>query len=151
MKRKWIVLTKEIWRIKWNIDFSTFECTYLWRNCRDIWRTNLMNSLIRPFECPYLWRNYQRKLRTSIINTLLWSKMFLNKYVRKKYILNWRTVSLGTHNLGHLLHVPAIGHGTNHSSTYQTIFMHVPNMHVPKIFWFEWKSELNQTGALVGT
>ena len=68
---------------KWNFDFPIFDCTYLWRNCRDIWRTKLMNLLLCSFECPYLWRNYQTKLRTSIINMLLWSKLFWNKYVRK--------------------------------------------------------------------
>ena len=60
MKRKWIVLTQKIWRIKWNIDFPTFDCTYLWLNCRDIWRTNQKNSLLCPFECPYLSRNYRK-------------------------------------------------------------------------------------------
>ena len=83
MKRKWIVLTSEKWRIKWYIDFPTFDWTYLWRNCRDIWRTSLINSLLCPFEYPYLWQNYRTKLRTSTINTLLWSKLFWNKYVRK--------------------------------------------------------------------
>ena len=83
MKRKWILLTWEKWRIKWNIDFPTFDWTYLWQNCRDIWRTNLINSLLCPFECLYLWRNYRTNLRTSIINTLLWSKLFWNKYIWK--------------------------------------------------------------------
>ena len=76
-------LHEKNWRIKWNIDFPTFDCTYLLRNCRDTWKTNVINSLLCSFECPYLWRNYRTKLRTSIINTLLWSKMFWNKYVQK--------------------------------------------------------------------
>ena len=83
MKRKCIVLTYEIWPIKWNIHFPTFDCTYLWWKCRDIWRNNRINSLLCPFECPYLWRNYRNKLRTRLINMSLWSKLFWNKYVRK--------------------------------------------------------------------
>ena len=76
-----MVLTYEIWCIKWNIDFPTFYCAYLWWNCWEIWRTNLINSLLWPFECPYLWRNYPTTFRTSIINILLWIKLFWNKYV----------------------------------------------------------------------
>ena len=55
-------------RIKWNIGFQHFNCTYLWWNCWEIWRTGLLNSLLCPFECPYLWHNYQTNWRTNIIN-----------------------------------------------------------------------------------
>ena len=74
--------------------FPTFYCTYWWRNCRDIWRTNIIKSLLCPFECLYLWRNYRTKLRTSIINTLLWSKLCWNKYVWKNLFMNWRTFKM---------------------------------------------------------
>ena len=69
------MLIYKTWGIKWNIDYQTLDSTYLWCECQEIWKTNIIYSLLYPFEWMHLWQNHGTKWRTNTINIPLWSKI----------------------------------------------------------------------------
>ena len=103
MKRRWIVLTYEIWRIKWNIDSPTFDYTYL--RCRSLvsvarvdWGTLSPGHVITsPISFFFAFLNRSRQADVVSITIYLNSRLLIEKQISKVVRIHRRNGTVGSY------------------------------------------------------